>query len=65
MVKTWVSHSGKQTDKIVELEAEIESMEKKERELRAEIESLHQSIFEKQNRLRELQDEEAKQNLLD
>jgi peptidoglycan hydrolase CwlO-like protein len=65
MVKTWVSRTGKNSDKISALEVEIESMEKKEHELTAELESLHQSIFEKQNRLRELQDEQAKQDLLD
>jgi prefoldin subunit 5 len=60
-----MSHSEKHSDKISELEAEIESLEKREHELSAELESFHQSIFEKQNRLRELQDEQAKQNLLD
>lgn len=65
MVKTWVSRSGASSDKITELEQEIESLEKKETDLKAELESLHETIFEKQNRLRELLDEQAKQNLLD
>jgi cell division protein FtsB len=65
LVKTWVSRSGANSDKITELEQEIESLEKKEKDLKAEIESLHEMIFEKQNRLRELMDEQAKQNLLD
>lgn len=65
MVKTWVTRGGKHTDKISALEVEIESLERKERELKAELESLHESIFEKQNQLRELQDEQAKQDLLD
>jgi prefoldin subunit 5 len=60
-----VSHGGRQTDKISSLEEEIASLEKRECELGAELESLHQPIIEKQNRLRELQDEQAKQDLLD
>ncbi len=65
MVKTWVSRGGASSDKITKLEQEIESLEKKETDLKAELESLHETIFEKQNRLRELLDEQAKQNLLD
>jgi peptidoglycan hydrolase CwlO-like protein len=64
-VKTWVSRSGANADKIAELEQEIESLENKEKDLKAELESLHGTIFEKQNRLRELMDEQAKQNLLE
>jgi chromosome segregation ATPase len=64
-VKTWVTRGGKQSDKIGQLEEEIESLEKKESELKVELESLRQTIFEKENLLRELRDEQTKQDLLD
>jgi predicted nucleic acid-binding Zn-ribbon protein len=65
LVKTWVTRGGKHSDKIRNLEEEIESLEKKESELKAELASVQETIFEKQNLFRELQDEQAKQDLLD
>jgi cell division protein FtsB len=64
LVKTWVTRGGASSDKIDALKAEIEGLEQKERDLNAELISLRETIFEKQNLLRELLDEQAKQDLL-
>ena len=64
LVKTWVTRGGASSDKIDALQAEIETLEAKEKDLKAELESIHETIFEKQNLLRELLDEQAKQDLL-
>lgn len=64
LVKSWVSDSGKSGDKIDELEKEIEFLENKRKDLIGELESISQSIFEKQNRLRELFDAQTKQDSL-
>jgi cell division protein FtsB len=64
LVKTWVTRGGASSDKIDALKAEIEGLEQKEKDLSAELISLRETIFEKQNLLRELLDEQAKQDLL-
>jgi cell division protein FtsB len=64
MVRTWVASGSKSSDRIDELEKEIDFLERKREELKAELQSLNETILEKQNRLREMLDEQAKQDSL-